>query len=65
MEIKLVTETISEEELMDLARSWYGDMIKGVVDIEREVLALGGEYHMDANAILMENGSKTGRRLGF
>lgn len=42
----------------ELASAWYGDMIKGVVDIEREVRALGGEYHMDANVILVEDGSK-------
>jgi hypothetical protein len=33
-------------------------MVKGVIDIEREILAMGGEYHMDADTILIENNSK-------
>ncbi len=65
MEIKIVTEAISREELATLAREWYGDMVKGVVDIEREILALGGEYHMDANMCLTENGSKQDTVWGF
>ena len=40
-------------------------MIKGVVDIEQEILAMGGEYHMDANVVLTENGSKQKDVWGF
>ena len=28
-------------------------MVKGVVDIERSIVAFGGEYHMDANVLLL------------
>lgn len=65
MEIKIVTETISQAELTELARGWYVDMLKGVVDVEREILALGGEYHMDANVCLIENGSRQNSVWGF
>ncbi len=54
MEIRIVTEAISMGELAPLALAWYDDMIKGVVDVEREIVALGGEYHMDANVCLRE-----------
>jgi len=40
-------------------------MVKGVVDIEREIIAIGGEYHMDANVVLIENGSKQQNIWGF
>ena len=40
-------------------------MVKGVVDIEREIIAMGGEYHMDANIILTDNGSKQQNIWGF
>ena len=33
-------------------------MIKVVVDIEREVLAGGGEMHSDCEALLLDDGSK-------
>lgn len=65
MRIRIVAERISLAELKLLASQWYGDMIKGAVDVEREVLALGGEYHMDANAVLIEDGSQQDAVWGF
>ncbi|MFA4975765.1 MAG: DUF5674 family protein [Candidatus Paceibacterota bacterium] len=65
MNIKIIDKKISESELREIARDFYGEMIKGVVDIEREILSLGGEYHMDANNKLIENGSKQQNVWGF
>ena len=59
MDIKIVNDKISVEELKIIARVFYVTMIKGVVDIEKEVIAFGGEYHIDANQVLLENGSNT------
>ncbi len=36
----------------------FGDMVKFVVDVERVVVALGGEMHVDAEAVLLEAGSR-------
>ncbi|MBN1482046.1 hypothetical protein EH223_07300 [candidate division KSB1 bacterium] len=33
-------------------------MIKFVVDVAQEIVALGGDMHADAEALLLENGSK-------
>ena len=65
MEIRIITESITADELALLAGAWYGDMIKGVVDIEREIVALGGEFHMDANTLLTQNGSRQDSVWGF
>ncbi len=65
MDIKIIDKKITEKELREIAKKFYGDMIKGVVDIEREILAMGGEYHMDANNILIENNSKQQNIWGF
>lgn len=65
MIIKIVTEPITKAEALSIAQEFYGDMVKGVVDIEREVIALGGEYHMDANNVLIEKGSKQAEVWGF
>ena len=40
-------------------------MVKGVVDIEKGVLALGGEWHIDSNNVLTEDGSKQSNVWGF
>lgn len=34
-------------------------------DIENEIIAFGGEYHMDANIILLDNGSAQKDIWGF
>ena len=54
MTIKIIKEKITKQELIDMARENYGDMIKGVVDIEKEVIALGGEFHSDSSVVLVE-----------
>ncbi|OGI93873.1 hypothetical protein A3A03_02030 [Candidatus Nomurabacteria bacterium RIFCSPLOWO2_01_FULL_40_18] len=63
--MQIINKKISETELKKIAEEFYGSMIKGVVDIELGVLAMGGEYHMDANMILIENGSKQQNVWGF
>jgi len=65
MNIKIVENTITMDEVRELAQEFYRTMIKGVIDVEREIIALGGEYHMDANTILIENGSKQINVWGF
>jgi hypothetical protein len=56
--IKIIKEKISEEELKNFLGRPFGDMIKFVVDIEKEIIALGGEMHADAEKVLLENGSE-------
>jgi len=65
MPIKIIDKKITENELREIAKDFYIDMVKGVVDIERGILAIGGEYHVDANAILIENGSQQQNVWGF
>lgn len=38
---------LTRAELSKLAENFYGDMIKGVVDVEQELLALDAELHSD------------------
>ena len=54
MTIKIIKEKITKQELIDMAKENYGDMIKAVVDIKKEIIAIGGEFHSDASVILVE-----------
>ncbi|MDO8624108.1 MAG: DUF5674 family protein [bacterium] len=65
MEILVTRKSVTPETLEALAKAWYGTMVKGVADIEQDILALGGEWHMDANVKLLEGGSKQGDIWGF
>ncbi len=35
----------------------FGDLVKAVVDVERNIMALGGELHADEEALLLDDGS--------
>lgn len=56
--IKIITSPISKEELKESAREFFTDFVKSVVDIEREIMAIGGEFHVDCESILLEDGCK-------
>ena len=57
MNIRIVKDKISKDELQKAATESFGDMVKIVVDIEKKIMAVGGELHADAGAVLFENGS--------
>lgn len=58
MEIRLVKEPIPLSEVVALAQRQFGELIKAAVDVERKVLAVGGELHSDEEALLIEDGSR-------
>lgn len=57
MEIKIVKDEISLQEVSRMAKEQYGDMVKAVVDVEKEIMAIGGELHADANEAIIKSGS--------
>ena len=58
MNIKIIKDKITLLEVKKMAEESYGDMVKAVVDLEREIMAIGGEFHADGEALLLEEGSK-------
>ena len=59
MTIKIIKEKIKRDELGK-------DTIKAVVDIEKEIMAIGGEFHSDANSLLIEKEGSSQRNIwGF
>ena len=54
MEIKIVKDSISRGELLEIAKNQFGDLIKAVVDVEKEIMAISGELHADEEVFLME-----------
>ncbi len=65
MIIKIIKNKISLQILKKLAGNNYGNMIKGVVDVELKIIALGGELHADAEAVLLQEGSQQKYLWGF
>ena len=58
MNITILDRHITEDELHAWLGHPFDDMVKFVVDVERQVIALGGEMHADAEQALLEHGSK-------
>jgi len=40
-----------------MAAGAFGDMVKAVVDVDREIIAVDAELHSDLEAMLLEDGS--------
>ena len=54
----IVSETIHLEELKKMAEERFGNMVKAVIDVHTEILAVDGELHADEEALLLEHGSR-------
>lgn len=48
---------ISKAELSSMSAAMFGDMVKAVVDVRREMMAVDAELHSDEEALLLEHGS--------
>lgn len=55
--ILIVRTATTRDELSRIAEQQFGDMVKGVVDVSRTVMAIGAELHADEEAALLDDGS--------
>lgn len=53
----IVRDHIPLADIAALAKAQFGDLVKAIVDVERGVMAIGGELHSDGEALLLEDGS--------
>jgi hypothetical protein len=56
--ILIVTKQLPPTELAELLGAPFPDMVKFVVDVERRIVAVGGHLHADAEALLIDQGSR-------
>jgi hypothetical protein len=61
--IIILSKKISKEQLKQ-AREVYADYIKTVLDVEKNTMAIGGEYHSDCEEVLIKSGSKPENLFG-
>ena len=54
----IVRDRVALADLVALAESRFGDLVKAVVDIDRGIMAVGGELHADEEALLLDDGSR-------
>lgn len=54
MGVRVIQSPMQREELAGIAKEGFGDMVKAVVDVRQEIMAVGGELHSDEEAVLVE-----------
>ena len=55
--MKIIDKEITIQELWKMAQETFGNMVKAVVDVKREIMAVDAELHADEEAYLLEHGS--------
>lgn len=55
--IRIIKDHISISELKVIAEERFGDMVKAVVDVEKKIMAIGGDLHADEEAVLLAESS--------
>ena len=63
--MKIITKTLTSAELKQMAAALFGNMVKAVVDVEKEIIAVDAELHSDLEALLLENESKQNNLWGI
>lgn len=57
-QIITVSDSITLLELKSMAERQFGSMVKAVVDIEKNIMAVGGEMQADEEAHLIDEGCR-------
>jgi hypothetical protein len=56
--MKLIKKEIAIKDIEEMAKATFGDLVKAVVDIEKEIMVVDGDLHADEEAVLMNQGSE-------
>ena len=56
--MKIIKEALTLDELKHMAAATFGNLVKVVIDVDRELIAVDAELHSDLEALLLEDGSK-------
>ena len=61
--VRIVKEKIRPEELKKIAEDSFGTLIKVAVDVEKDILAAGGEWHSKGQDLLVRQEGSTGENV--
>lgn len=63
--MEILKKIISNDDLLSIAENGFGEMVKAVVDIDLEIVAIDAELHSDLEALLLEQGSAQNNLWGI
>ena len=53
----IIKEPININNIVEMASKRFGDMVKAVADVRRELVAVDSDLHSDLETLLLEDGS--------
>ena len=53
--IEIIDKKIDQEKLKEMLETYFPTMVKYVVDIDKNIIAIGGAMHADAVKLLVES----------
>lgn len=56
MAVEIIKNKIPKQELKKIAQKDYGYLIKIAVDVKKEIMAVGGEFHSQCQEALINQG---------
>jgi len=56
--MKIIHEKVTLQELEKLSEKMFGELVKAVVDIKKEIMAIDAELHSDLEGLLLEHESQ-------
>ena len=56
--MQIIKNSITLDELKNIAQNLFGDMVKAVIDVENETIAIDAELHADLESLLLQQGAK-------
>ena len=62
-ELHIIEKPITRAELEKIASERYEDLVKGAVDIEKGIMVLGGELHIDEALKLISDFRSKGQNI--
>jgi hypothetical protein len=63
--MRIIDKKINKEELKFIAENTFGDMVKAVVDVDKNILCIDAELHSDIESFLLEKGSQQNSLWGI
>ena len=56
--MQIIRDKITVEELREMSEKMFGNLVKAVVDIELEIMAIDADMHVDEEQLLLDEGSE-------
>lgn len=63
--MQLIDQPISIKKIEEMAKNRYGNLVKAVVDTEKEIMVMDAEMHADEEKFLLEQGSAQANLWGI